>query len=232
VKGKNAKIVLNIIAILLFLIAIALVGAKYSKQIIALTSSPSKFRDWVLSYGKWGVLVFILFQVLQVVVSVIPGEAVQVSGGYIYGTFAGTFYSLTGIMIGSVIVFYLSRLLGYNLIKKVVSEKSLEKFYFVINSPKIETVIFLLFLIPGIPKDILVYIAGLSPIKPLNFFIITAIARFPGIFFSSYFGSNLEKKNYEVAIAVAVVAIVLFIIGLVYHEKILKMISSLVHKKR
>ncbi|WPX09640.1 TVP38/TMEM64 family protein [Anaerocellum danielii] len=231
-KSKNNKIVLNIIAIFLFVIVIVLVGVKYSKQIILLTSSPSKFKDWVLSFGNFGVLVFILFQILQVIVSVIPGEAVQVSGGYIYGTLAGTLYSLTGIMIGSVIVFYLARLLGYNLIKKVVSEKSLEKFYFVINSPKIEALIFLLFLIPGIPKDVLVYIAGLSPIKPINFFIITAIARFPGIFFSSYFGSNLEKKNYGVAITVAVVAIVLFIIGFVYHEKILEKISSLVHKKR
>lgn len=231
-KNKNVKIVLNIIAIVLFIVAVAFVTFKYSKQIITLASSPSKFRDWVLSFGNLGVFVFILSQILQVVVSVIPGEAIQVSGGYIYGTFAGTFYSLAGIMIGSIIVFYLSRLLGYNLIKKVVSEKSLEKFYFVINSPKIEAVIFLLFLIPGIPKDMLVYIAGLSPIKPLNFFIITAIARFPGIFFSSYFGSNLEKKNYEVAIVVAVIAIILFVIGLVFHERILKKISSFFHKKR
>lgn len=193
-KGKNIKVVLNIIAILIFLIVIALVASHYSKQIIDLTSSPAKFRNWVLSFGSLGVVVFILFQVLQVVVSVIPGEAIQVSGGYIYGTLAGSFYSLAGIMLGSVIVFYISRILGYNLIKKLVPEKSLEKFYFVINSPKIETIIFLLFLIPGIPKDVLVYIAGLSPVKPINFFIITAIARFPGIFFSSYIGSNIEKK--------------------------------------
>lgn len=231
-KSKNIKIVLNIIAILLFVIVIVLVGAKYSKQIIALTSSPAKFRNWVLSFGNLGVFVFILFQILQVVVSVIPGEAIQISGGYIYGTVMGTFYSLIGIMLGTVIVFYISRLLGYTLIKKLVPEESLNKFYFVINSAKSEVAIFLLFLIPGLPKDILTYIVGLSPIKPLRFFIITAIARFPGIFFSSYIGSNLEKKNYTVALIIATIATLLFILGVLFKEKITNYISNLTDKKR
>ncbi|ADQ46630.1 SNARE associated Golgi protein-related protein [Caldicellulosiruptor kronotskyensis 2002] len=230
-KRKNLSIVLNIIAIAGFILLATAVAIRYSHFLVNIVSNPQKFKSWVLSFGHLGVLVFILTQILQVIISAIPGEAVQISGGYLYGTLLGTVYSLIGIMIGSVCVFYITRLLGFGLVRKIVSEEKLRKFYSLINSPKGEIAIFLLFLIPGLPKDILTYIAGLSPIKPLRFFAIVAIARLPGIFFSSYIGSSLEEKNYTMAIVVSAAAAILFVLGVVYRDKIIKTIHNCVHKK-
>lgn len=194
-KRKNLSIVLNIVAIAGFILLATAVAIRYSHFLVNIVSNPQKFKSWVWSFGQLGVLVFILTQILQVIISAIPGEAVQISGGYLYGTLLGTVYSLIGIMIGSVCVFYITRLLGYSLVRKIVSEEKLRKFYSLINSPKGEIAIFLLFLIPGLPKDILTYIAGLSPIKPLRFFAIVAIARLPGIFFHHTLEAALKRKT-------------------------------------
>jgi len=111
-------------------------------------------------------------------------------------------------------------------------EEKLKSFYFLINSPQSEIIKFLLFLIPGLPKDILTYIAGLAPIKPLRFFIMVTIARTPGIFFSSYIGSNIQKKNYGIAIIVGIIATALFLLGLFYRTQILNYLSNHFNKKR
>ncbi|MEZ0535728.1 TVP38/TMEM64 family protein [Caldicellulosiruptoraceae bacterium PP1] len=228
--NKKVKIVLNIVALILFAILITYITIKYSPTLIKITKNPQEFRNMILSYGSISALIFILFQILQVVISVIPGEVVQVSGGYIYGTFLGTIYSLIGIVLGSIIVFYIARLLGYNLIKEIVPKKQLENFNFVINSQKSEVALFLLFLIPGIPKDILTYIVGISPIKPLRFLILLTIARFPGIFFSSYIGSNLQQKDYTIAIIVSIISTILFIIGILKRNEIINKIEKLLNK--
>ncbi|BCS81640.1 TVP38/TMEM64 family protein [Anaerocellum diazotrophicum] len=230
-KRKNLSIVLNIVAIAGFILLATAVAIKYRHFFADIVSKPKEFKNWILSFEHLGILIFIFIQILQVIISVIPGEAVQISGGYLYGTLFGTVYSLIGIMIGSVCVFYITRFLGYSLVRKIVSEEKLRKFYSLINSPKGEIAIFLLFLIPGFPKDILTYIVGLSPIKPLRFFAIVAIARLPGIFFSSYIGSSLEEKNYTMAIVVSAAATILFVLGVVYRDNIIKTIHNWVHKK-
>jgi len=167
-----------------------------------------------------------LFQVIQVVIAVIPGEPVQLAGGYIFGTVLGTIYSTIGITVGNIIVFFAVKLFGYPLVKKLVPEKEFEKFNILINSPKLEATIFLLFLIPGIPKDILVYIAGLTPIHPLIFFLIITVARMPAMIGSSYVGAKIETSEYQIAIIVSVIASVLFILGVIYKDKIITLLHN------
>ncbi|MGB9780560.1 TVP38/TMEM64 family protein [Caldanaerobacter sp.] len=203
--------IVNLLFILVFVLAILALSVTYGKEITFLVSNPEKFRNWINSFGSLGVLIFIGIQVFQVVVFVIPGEVVQVAGGYLYGTILGTLYSVIGITLGSLICFSIARILGYDFVKKIVSEEKLKKFDYIINNPKGETVLFLLFFLPGMPKDALSYIAGITPVKFYNFFIIALFARLPGIFFSAYIGANLGNKNYFMAVLVAVVAVVLFL---------------------
>ncbi|HPT70032.1 MAG TPA: TVP38/TMEM64 family protein [Syntrophomonas sp.] len=219
--GKK-ELTLNICLLVIFLTVITYVTIKYVPLITQLINEPEKFRSLLLSFGPASILVFIAFQVLQVIIAAIPGEVIQIAGGYVYGIVPGTLYSMIGILIGSMLAFYIARLLGFALVQKLVPSKDLEKFYFLINSPKAEFAMFILFIIPGIPKDILVYIAGLTPLKALNFFIITMIARFPGILGSAYIGANLENKHYYGVIIVSIVAVVLFLTGFFLKDKLIE----------
>ena len=221
----NAAVLLLLIGVLPYLSII------YAPDITRLVSNPREFRDYILSFGRTGALIFMLFQVLQVVIAIIPGEVVQVAGGYIFGTLWGTLYSMAGITAGYVIVFFMVRFLGYRLVKQLVNEEDLQKFYRLINSPGSEMVLFMLFFIPGIPKDILVYIAGLTPIKPPVFFAIITIARFPAMLGASLIGANIQQEHYNTAIIISALSCILFIIGLVMKDRILSLIKN-IHRKK
>ncbi len=225
-KQKKLKIIMNSSLVVAFILVLLYLTIRYASVITELISDPDKFKQLLASYGYASALVFILFQIFQVIITLIPGEVVQIAGGYVYGTVLGTLYSVIGIFIGSIIVFYFSRLIGYPLVKLFVSHKSLEKFNFLINSEKSEVVMFFLFLLPALPKDILVYIAGLMPIKPLKFFLIFGIARFPALLGSSFIGANLYEKDYFFVVIVSLITIVLFVGGLLAKNKILKKLNK------
>jgi uncharacterized membrane protein YdjX (TVP38/TMEM64 family) len=231
--GKfKPNIAVNIVIVTFFVGALVYLTIRFGPELTRLVSNPHQFREYLLSFGPWSAVVFMLFQVIQVVIAVIPGEPVQLAGGYIFGTAMGTIYSTMGITVGYVIVFFAVKLFGYPLVKKLVPEKEFEKFTILINSPKLETTIFLLFLIPGIPKDILVYIAGLTPINPFIFFLIITVARMPAMIGSSYIGAKIETSEYLIAIIVSTIASVLFVLGFIYKDKIIDLLHKRFHKVR
>jgi len=232
-KGKDSKsIINNIIIAAIVVLAIVYVALIYGRDLTNLTGDPEKFKTLMQSYGYIGAFVFIGLQVLQVVVAAIPGEVVQIAGGYVYGTVIGTIYSVIGVTIGTVIAFYLARVLGYPIVERFVSKKSLEKFNFLMNSKKSEVAMFILFLVPGIPKDILTYIAGITPVKPVRFFIIITIARLPAMIGSSMIGSNLQKHDYLPVIILSVIAAALFILGIFFRNRIIDQVSRLTSKNK
>lgn len=233
IRTQNRKIlILHILLLSVFVILIAFATFKYGPSVTRLASEPDKFKELINSYGYISVPVFIFFQILQVVVAAIPGEVVQVAGGYIFGTFLGTLYLIIGVILGSSVAFYASRLLGYPVVKGFVPADKLEKFNFLLAGPKSDAALFVLFLIPGLPKDVLTYIAGLAPVKPLRFLLITTTARLPALFVSSYIGANLQEKNYPTVIILSVVAILLFFAGVVLKDRIIFKIQKLAVSRR
>jgi len=230
-ERKKGIPALNIALIAAFIAGIVYITIRYGPEITALAKEPEKLSELLTLFGWKGVLVFIGIQIIQVVVAAIPGEAVQIAGGYIFGTFLGTLYSMTGIFLGSVIVFSFARLIGYPIVRMAVPEAQINKFNFMINSSKSEIAMFILFLIPGIPKDIITYIAGITPVKPLRFMIIILTGRFPALLASSYIGHSTQKGNYTIAILLTVAAVILFVAGLLFRDRIISKIHQLTHKK-
>jgi uncharacterized membrane protein YdjX (TVP38/TMEM64 family) len=212
-----------------FLGLIIFASFKLTPSVTRLIKRPEEFKAFIDSYGSVSALIYILVQVLQVVVFVIPGELVQIAGGYIFGTGLGTLFSVAGILIGTMAGFFAARLLGYSLVRAIVSPKKLREFDFLINNPRSEIAMFALFLIPGIPKDSLVYISGLTPIKPLRFFLISMIARFPGLWGSAYIGANLQEKDYLPVWILSGVSLVLFVAGALNRDRIMAWLHRLKH---
>jgi uncharacterized membrane protein YdjX (TVP38/TMEM64 family) len=230
-KGKrnNARtlnLTLNIAGIILFLAFLVFLGVKYGSAITGLAEDPGKLSRELNSLGWKGVLVFLGLQALQVIIAVIPGGVVQIAGGYIYGTWIGLLYSVIGIFLGSLIVFYAARLLGYPLVRMLVSPENLKKFGFMINSSKSEIAMFILFLIPGMPKDVLTYMAGITPVKPLRFFTVSIIGRLPALLGSSILGYSTQAGNYTAVILLSAASIAFFLIGLFFKDKIIRKIQA------
>jgi uncharacterized membrane protein YdjX (TVP38/TMEM64 family) len=229
--NMKMKLWLNIGLLILFISITIIITVNYAPQITNLVKHPGKFKELVNSYGPWSVLVFICFQILQVVIAVIPGELVQLAGGYIFGTFWGTIYSTAGILLGSIIAFHITRLLGFHLIQTMISRQEMERIVSLLDKPKSAISIFLLFLIPGIPKDILVYIAGLTPIKPARFFAIFLMARFPALLSASFMGARIKEADYLPVIIIFTIVCVLFLGGLINKDRIMNRLHWLLSKK-
>jgi uncharacterized membrane protein YdjX (TVP38/TMEM64 family) len=215
-------------ALIFFVGTVVFVTVMYAAPLTRFFSNANQLGEYLASFGMWGAAVFVLLQAVQVVIAPIPGEVTQFAGGFIYGTIPGTLFSIIGILIGSAVVFGLGRWFGLPLLKVIMPEKTFQKFGFLLNHPKTELVILILFLIPGSPKDLLTYIAGLTPVKPLHFFIAAMVARFPGILLSSYIGAHVEAKAYGPVIVATVIALGLFVAGVLLQDRIVPLLK---HRK-
>lgn len=210
------------LVLILVLLVFVLVGYEYFEKYASFFKDPHKIKKWVLSYGKYSFGAFILLQIIQVVIFFIPGEIVQIAGGFIYDTFLGSIVSLIGITLGSLIAYAIASYFGRKFIRKIVSEKHFKFFGKILKLGSVNYVVFLVYLIPGIPKDVVAYICGISDINLSNFLIFSTLGRIPGICISAYFGANIHNGNKLSLIIISVVMILLSAIGVFKGEKIIK----------
>ncbi|NMM65886.1 TVP38/TMEM64 family protein [Clostridium sp. P21] len=222
-KSKKNLVCKTLLVLLGVFTAIILV--KYLPTILELTMSPDKFRSYIVSLKNSGSIVFIAFQVLQTVIAPIPGEIIQIAGGYIYGVPIGLIYSMVGMLLGAIIAFYFTRMLGGSFVEKLLNEKNSQWIKDIMDSKKFSIILFIVFLVPGLPKDFLIYVAGLTPIKPLKFFGILLVSRFPWLLASVSIGANLHYRNYTSTIIVSLLALISFILGVLYKDKLINKLS-------
>jgi uncharacterized membrane protein YdjX (TVP38/TMEM64 family) len=154
-----------------------------------------RIRGWLDSLGPLAPLAFIVILALQVLVGPIPGEATGLLGGFLFGVMPGFLYSLLGLTLGSVLAFMVSRWLGSRFMEKLFRTESLEKFdaLFARNGA---LVAFLLFLFPGVPKDYLCFLLGLSKIPFKAFVILVAVGRTPATLLLALQGAQVYEGHY------------------------------------
>jgi len=198
----------------------------YISKYMYIANDPKKIKEIIMSYGRYGILAFTAMQAMQVIVFFIPGEVVQIAGGFIYGTFWGSVLSLAGITVGSAAIYWLSRIYGKPLVMKVVSKRHHEFFDRLLKLGSLNYVIFMIYLIPGIPKDMFGYFCGLSEVGFGYFLLYSTIGRLPALIISSYFGAGINDGDDVVLIAIAVVMTILFIVGVFKGESIIRRISG------
>ena len=182
--------------------------------------SENRIEEWVAARGIAAPLFFIGVQTVQVIVFIIPGEVPQIAGGYLFGAWMGTVYSLIGILIGSIVNFYLARLLGVPFVRLFFKDEQVARMRTLAASPRYSILLFVFFLIPGIPKDALTYAAGLTRLSFLSFLIISGGGRLPGILGSAFIGSAASTGNWIVVIIISVAAAALFVVGYFFREQI------------
>lgn len=207
------------------LIAMFLVVLAFREELWSVFSSVSRFEDWVHRAGPFGPLIFIVLQIIQVVIFIIPGGVPQIAGGYLFGIWMGILYSLIGIVAGSVFNFSLGRYLGLPFVHAIFGKKQTGKFDTIAYSPKAQFAFFLLFVVPGFPKDALCYVAGLSSIRFFAFMAISMIARFPGIFGSALLGDAAAESRWPMVIFLGVLGVIFLVVGLVFRERFYKIIE-------
>lgn len=172
-------------------------------------STPEEFKAYIESFGWKGRFVFLGLQCLQIVVAFIPGEIIEVGAGYAFGPVEGTLLCMAGIALASSFVFILTRKWGIKLVETFISREKINELRFINSERKLKRTIFLLFFIPGTPKDLFTYFVGLTRIKLHEFLTISIIARIPSVVSSTIGGHIISSQNYlQAVILFAVTGIV------------------------
>ncbi|MDR1320465.1 MAG: VTT domain-containing protein [Gracilibacteraceae bacterium] len=176
----------------------------------------------VASFGVGGWFLLFGVQILQIVFAFIPGGPVELIAGILYGVPGGFLLCVTGSVAGSAIVFTLARRLGSRFAVSLFDPEKSGRYAFLRDSRKTTLIVFLLFLIPGMPKDMLSYLAGLSPIKIGRFLFVSNFARAPAILSSVIIGSALWEGAWKISVFVFALTALLGALGIFYQEKIIE----------
>lgn len=181
--------------------------------------------------GPVGFLILLGMQFLQVVVAFIPGEVVQVAAGLLYGPWVGALLIIVGCVISSAFIFVLVHKLGAPFVQSVVPTKYLDKFRKFEASGKLNIVVFILFLIPGLPKDTFTYLVPLTDMNMRTFLLLSNVGRIPGVLMSTYAADSLIEGRYLESAVIFGVAAIVGTLGIIFQKRIMKFIEERQHRK-
>jgi len=178
-----------------------------------------QLKKVIKSFGPYSPLIFIVLQVVQVVVAPIPGEAIEFLGGYAFGVWGGMVYSMIGLILGSGLAFGIAKIFEKQAIERFVSPELRKKFDYLIGHQGV-ILSFLLFLIPGFPKDTLCYILGLTPMHWGMFLMVSTLGRIPGTLLATLQGAKAFDQQYLTLIVLLVISALIILVFYIYHENI------------
>ncbi len=206
-----------------FVIAGVVLGAiiylLYSYGLIDYFTDRHRLLQFISDHRAYAALIFIGLQMLQVVAAPVPGEVTGVVGGYFFGTFWGTIYSTIGLTIGSWIAFMLARIAGRPLVEMMVKQDTIKRYDYVMKH-KGMFLAFLMFIIPGFPKDILCYILGLGHMGQRDFFMVSTTGRLLGTVLLTLGGTFFRYRRYGALFTLAGISLLIVLLTMIYRENI------------
>lgn len=196
-RRKIVSLVAFICVLLLFSWIAYAVGWPLVRQF---RENPETFREYVDAHGFRGHLMMIGMMALQVIVAIIPGEPFELGAGFVFGWFQGTLLCLVGAAAASALVYLAVRKWGVKLVEAFFPREKIMRYAFLQNEKKLNLLVFILFLIPGTPKDLLTYLVGLTPMKLSSFLLITSLARIPSVLSSAMTGNFAQSARWTAAL--------------------------------
>ena len=227
---KELSLKINILGILIFLVFCGFSFWLFWPCIKEFTNNPDSFPDFISDNLLYSAVIYTILRTIQVVVAIIPGEFLEIVAGLAFGWLGGLLLALLGVATGSALIFLIFRKLGKPLILRFVKKEKIEKLQKFNDHPRRDTVLFMIFFIPGLPKDITTYAAAFFDITISRFLIITLIARIPSIATSTVAGYNLIEGNFTTTILIFAITGILAIVGFIFSEKIMTWLDKRKHK--
>ena len=218
-SSKRRKLI-SAISLLVFAGFIALLSFLFGDDLTGMVNDPEALKQ--KTAGVKGALLFVILIALQVVLAVIPGQIFAFAGGYCFGALGGTVLTLLGTMLGSLLAFLLAKCLGIKAVTAFYPEEKLQELSFLKESPRQYLITFLIFLIPGVPKDMLSYFMGLTQMRLPAFLIISALGRLPAMTVTVLGGAAVQTKSKALIIVAISILLALAVAGFityVYQKK-------------
>lgn len=205
---------ISLIIYILAMIILTLILIPFMKSV----DEPEEFKAFINGFGAWGFWVIFFIQIAQILVAFIPGELIEFIAGTLYGWLGGLIFCLAGIAAGEALTFCAVRFFGKKFVEAAAGSKAMKKLRFLRDEKKLKMIIFLLFFIPGTPKDLLTYVVPLTSISLRNFLIVSILARIPSVFSSTYAGFAYLQNDYKTLLVTYAIIIPISVLGIIIYR--------------
>lgn len=229
-RNKKIFAILKLLVLLFIIAGIpAFLYFRYGSEIFS-ADAAERMIAYLKANESTAALLIIAIQALQVVVCILPGQPIQFAASYMFGVLGGLLLSLAGAVIGVIISFFTAKVLGRDAVHMIFGEERVSNYQRKLNSGKGLTIAFLIYLIPGIPKDLVSYVAGISEMRFLPFLLVSTIGRIPGMAGSLLFGYFFRENNYVGIAAVCIVMGLMLLTVLIKRKDIFRMLDDIERK--
>ncbi|MBQ9060177.1 MAG: TVP38/TMEM64 family protein [Firmicutes bacterium] len=222
-RFRKISAVVKLILLLVIVIGIPAYIFFFQHQLLEDFSSIDDVYAFFIQYKSQSILIYLGLQVLQIVICIIPGQALQLAAGYLFHFWLGLLLSVIGAGLGTIATYYLAKVLGHDAMHMIFGEERIRTYLKKLNSKRGVIIVFLIYLIPGIPKDLCTYAAGLSEMKLKPFLLLSMTGRLPGMMGSLLIGHQIQMGGYKAAAIIGGVAVVLFVLGLIFHKPLMEL---------
>lgn len=216
-RKAKASLILGIVSAVF--LALTLLGIWLMREYL---SDPEAVRARIGEHYALGAILLVVLSAVQVVVALIPSELLEIAAGYVFGSWIGALLCLVGIVLGSCTTILLVRKLGSKFVYAFYPKEKIDSLPIINDPPKRNLLTFILFLIPGTPKDLFTYAIGLTNMSIPLYITLTSAARFPSVILSTMSGNAAGEENYTKAIIIALVAAAVSGIGLLLYRVLSK----------
>ena len=218
---RRRRFVVHLIVVLVVFLALTIVARRH----LSLLTNRTQLRTFIQQYGNFAPLVLIVLQALQVVLAPIPGQVLAVVAGYLFGAWLGTLYNMIGIAIGSTVAFWLSRRYGRAYVEHMIHEDALADFDS-ISDNYVRATLFLFFLVPGLPDDMLCFAGGLTKVPLWQLVGIAVVGRAPAFFLVNVVGGLLGEGQFVAAAALTLVIVVISALGYLNRDRLIRLLGG------
>ncbi len=212
----------RIISILIFVLVIAVmigITVWMIKPVARLADNPQQLKEAIQSMGVTGAIPFMLLLILQVFAAIVPGGPFEIAAGYAFGVIPGTLICDIAMTVGGILTFMLTRKFGMSFVRLFFSDEQISEIKILKTTKKSRLIFFIIFLIPGTPKDIMSYLLGLTDLPLKDWIFISFVGRLPAILLSVISGRALSEQRYGIFIGVIAVIALLTAIGMYWYNK-------------
>ncbi len=216
-KRSTASVILSVVSA--FFIALTALGLWLFRDYIA---DPALLRDRIGEHYFIGAVFMVLISAVQVIVALLPGEFVEIAAGYVFGSWMGSLLCLAGIVLGSCTTILLVRRFGRKFVYAFYPKEKIENLPILREPAKRNLLTFLLFAIPGTPKDLFTYAIGLTDMSIPLYIALTTVARFPSVILSTLSGNAAGTRDWSGSIIFIVISVAVSGIGLLIYNRFSK----------
>ena len=226
-SGKKVIAILKLILLVVIIAGIpAFLYLRYGSDIFS-KDTAAGVVEYLRHNSSIAFLLIIGIQIIQVVVCVLPGQPIQFAASYMFGVGIGYLLSVIGAMIGTTISFYLAKLLGSEAMHLFFGEEKITEYQRRLNSGRGLLIAFLIYLIPGVPKDLVSYAAGISEMRFRPFLLAATIGRSPAMLGSLLVGHFYGKQNYTAIIIITAAILLILLICFIKRDKLIEVLDRI-----